>query len=222
MQTSVTIIAICLGSMLAGGAAAVARRTAMQQPREGLPQPAGWVAFSSKVTVQRGGVQPVIGSFYRSSNGSTRLETGPSGNDIRVVSIKHVPSRTSYVRGTDSKWVSKPMDPHSVEFEPLRFHAGMPLLAPYPKKINIIKGEPYSLSSESGFSAYQLMSSNGGMLLLVPELNFFPVVQERLDGRREVYTDVSLGEPDGALFLPPPGATVDVLTGHRPSSRPAP
>jgi hypothetical protein len=222
MKRSATVVAICVTSVMAGGAAAVARRSLVQQTREELPQPAAWVAFEAKVTVQRGGAEPLVGKFYRSSDGSTRLETGPAEGDVRVVDIKNIPTKAGYVRKVDGTWISKPIDEASADLRPQRFHAGMPFLARYPRKVSILKGQPYSLSSDTGFSAYQLMQSNGGLLLLVPELNFFPIVRERLDGRREVYTDVSLLEPDVSLFLPPPGATVEVLAPRRAASRSAP
>jgi hypothetical protein len=54
------------------------------------------------------------------------------------------------------------------------------------------------------------------MWLLVPELNFFPVVQQAVaTGRREAYSNIALGEPDGNLFEPPPGVEVVALTEPR-------
>jgi hypothetical protein len=85
----------------------------------------------------------------------------------------------------------------------------MKTLTPYPKKLEIRDGKEYSLTAETGFSAYQEMTSNGGLLLLVPELNFFPVVRDRIDGRRETYSDLVLSEPNADLFVPPPGVAVE-------------
>ena len=106
MRTSLAVAAVCVASLLAGGTAALARRAVLQESREILPQPAAWVPFTAKVAVTHTGADLVVGVFYRSTNGSTRLETGPVEGDSRVVSVKDVPHKTRYVRGPDGTWVS--------------------------------------------------------------------------------------------------------------------
>jgi hypothetical protein len=41
-------------------------------------------------------------------------------------------------------------------------------------------------------------------MLLVPELNFFPVVKQSFNLGREVYSNIVIGEQPGELFDAPP------------------
>ena len=102
---------------------------------------------------------------------------------------------------------------------PLPFHAELKGLALLPKKVSIRAGEPYSLESDSGFLAYSYAQGDGGSMVLVPDLNFFAVVQQRADGRREVYRDIVLGAPPAALFHPPSDAAVSEPRGDFEGSR---
>lgn len=216
MKPIVIVVAVGMGALIVGGTASLAGRTSQQEPRTLLAQPSTWVPFTAKLSVEYPDRAPVVGAFYRSSTGSTRLETGPSGDDVRVVSIKNLPSRTQYVLGPTGVWRSSSMT--KGVFAPLPFHTGMKNLVLHPHRVSVGAGELYSLNSTTGYAAYQYATGNGGSLLLVPELNFFPVVQQRADGRREVYKDIIVGEPDEALFAPPAGATVVARVGREPST----
>ena len=154
MRNAAASTAVVFGAFLVGGNTAIARLTIPQAAATLLPQPASWVPFSAKVTVEHPNGDPVAGAFYRDSSGSTRLETGPPNSDVRVVSIKNVPSRTQYVRRPDGTWMSTPMRGNDATLAPLPFHAELKGLALLPKKVSIRAGEPYSLESDSGFLVY--------------------------------------------------------------------
>jgi hypothetical protein len=72
------------------------------------------------------------------------------------------------------------------------------------------------LICETGFTAFQLVDRRGDVTLLVPELNFFAVLKQSIStGRREIYSNIEIREPDPSLFLPPPNAAVEPLPGPR-------
>ena len=67
-----------------------------------------------------------------------------------------------------------------------------------------------------GLVAYRYVNIGGTLALQVPELNFFDVLKQSLEGRREVYSNLDLVAQPEDLFVPPPGASVtstDVLGG---------
>jgi hypothetical protein len=178
-----------------------------------LPQPNHWVPFSADMTVTHSGTSDkiVYGRFYRSSDGSTRLETGPQPLEPLVIHIKNAKQHLMWVfRG--GRWY---MSPFSMGPLPPQMSTRTGL-QPYPNKLALRPGQNNSVTSNSGFEAYRSVTRNGTLALMVPELNFFPVLRQRLDGRRELYASILLQEPDPALFLPPPGPTiVDVSGGHQ-------
>jgi hypothetical protein len=45
-------------------------------------------------------------------------------------------------------------------------------------------------------------------LVVVPELNFFAVLRQSLNGRREIYQNIRIHEPSPELFGPPADARV--------------
>jgi hypothetical protein len=54
-----------------------------------------------------------------------------------------------------------------------------------------------------------VVTRDGVTTLKVPDLNLFDVARQRIDGRREVYTNIEVGEPDAVLFRPPSDAVVN-------------
>jgi hypothetical protein len=99
-------------------------------------------------------------------------------------------------------------------WRPLRVRAGSSGLSLYRYKLALRVGEDQSLASTTtGFTAYQFVNNSGNLWLMVPELNFYPVVKQWvLTGRRELVSNIEIGEQDPNLFFPPPGVEVQVTT----------
>jgi hypothetical protein len=108
------------------------------------------------------------------------------------------------------------MDVTLTDWQPLKWRKDLPGLAPYPFKLAVHAGQDNSLRSDTGFTAYTFVDSRGNTRLVVPDLNWFAVVRQNLEtGRREVYTNVTMGEPDPGLFEPDPGSSVKRLNVKR-------
>jgi hypothetical protein len=52
------------------------------------------------------------------------------------------------------------------------------------------------------------VNASGTLSLQVPELNFFDVLKQTLEGRRETYTNIAIAPQDELMFQPPAGAEV--------------
>jgi hypothetical protein len=186
-----------------------------------LPGPSQWIPFTAVVTITVSGDDlRVVGRFFRASDGSTRIETKPAEHEgDPLVSINNVSEATSY-RGRGNKWTAAPMDIAPGEWRPRKFRAGAPFLSVYRYKLRLGRGEgdvpiDGALTASSGLDAYQMLNGSGTVMLLVPSLNFFPVVRQTLAGRREVYSEISQTEPDPSLFKPPLGVIVTQLSESR-------
>jgi hypothetical protein len=175
-------------------------------PVEYVAMPDTWVPFEASVTITAPNSPPVVGRFYRSSNGSTRLETGPSVSDIRVISIRNIVDQMIYL-GSASGWTSDRLD---LPFGsgPMRWKKGLPNWTPFEYKLAIRRGESGSVSATEGFDAYRVTQSDGVMHLKVPALNLFDAVVQRPDGWYQLYSNIDLKEPAADLFAPPLGVPV--------------
>lgn len=79
-------------------------------------------------------------------------------------------------------------------------------LSEHPYKLDILIGGAHNLLAPAGLTAYRYVTRSGNVWLLVPELNFFPVVQQALStGRREEYWNIRLEKPDPMIFELPVG-----------------
>jgi hypothetical protein len=184
-----------------------------------LPQyidsPTQWVPFEADVTITHPGGEPIFGRYFRSSNGSHRLETGPNPNEMLVVSITNIPDSLQYVFGHD-KWTRQP-GPGLAEFgTPPRWRK-TPQWSLYGYKLAIQRGQSGSATASDGWEAYRVISGEGVMRLKVPALNLFDALIQRPDGRYEVYKNVDLREPPAELFRPPSDAIVIDVEARPPS-----
>jgi hypothetical protein len=175
-------------------------------PLERIDAPTTWVAFQATVVQGSPGESLVHGRYFRSSNGSERLETGPDLKDIRVVSIKNTLRRTAFTMSPRGFWTQMPwqaphdgLPPQYVQSPNIRLH---------PFRLAIRKGESGATNADVGFTAYSRTQLSGMTSLIVPELNFFEVVRQRPDGWHQAFREIEQREPDGDLFLPPPDAVV--------------
>jgi hypothetical protein len=171
-------------------------------PLEFIDAPETWVPFSADVRITFPGQVDVVGRFFRASNGSRRLETGPSLAEVMAISITNFSDLTMYqYYGTTGSWTSSPTTPRGAEVQ--RWPKGLANWSPYPRRLAVRAGESGSIDSDTGFFAYRVSDDMGGFKLKVPDLNFFDIVSAHANGRFEIYTNLRLDEPDERLFRPP-------------------
>lgn len=170
--------------------------------------PSEWVAFQATVRISHPGSPVVHGRFYRSSNGSDRLETGPAPGDIRVVSITNVPQRLRYIGHPGrNEWTRFAVNFPNDGKPPVAYLTAAWSRHPY--RLALLKGQSGALDATEGLNAFSVKLNSGSLVFKVPELNFFEVVNQRPDGRHQIYFDIEFVEPDWTLFEPPPGAVVN-------------
>jgi hypothetical protein len=213
-----SLAAIVAPVVLALGGVLVARSLAVQSAFHEIPGPRAWVPFSADVRVTFPGSSTVItGRFFRSSDGSGRLETAVTGRDSKdqLVSINNLPAGMSYV-GRGLVWKSFASRGLS---KPARWRAGTPGLTKLAQRIALVgdasatSGSDLKLVAEGGYEAYRWATGSLDCIL-IPSLNFFPVVRNSLlSGRREVYSNIAIGEPPREIFGPPLGVTVEPYEG---------
>jgi hypothetical protein len=180
-----------------GPRTADASSVAQEQPGAEILQPSGWVAFQADVEITQRGKPLILGSFYRGSDGSVRLETWDAKDPSqRVISIKNKTTRTRYVKPPDKAGVGWKSYPLGETTQPYRYRTNSHIRA--------------HSSRVEGYSLYLSIGPEGDTRLLAPDLNFFPlVVQGVKDGRREVYKNIKRIEPPASLFEPPSGVQVE-------------
>src|SRR6478736_9953975 len=75
-----------------------------------IEQPSEWVPFSADLRrIQETDGTVFVGRQYRSSNGSTRNETGPVDGGINSIAINNVAQTTFYRWTPQEGWTSQPM-----------------------------------------------------------------------------------------------------------------
>jgi len=180
-----------------------------------IPAPSGWIAFSGDVKVTHAGEdRAVLGRFYQSSDGSTRLETWPENHQfVGIVDIQNIAQATSYI-GSGKKWNAAPMDIER-PWVPMVRRVNELGLNKYPKKLDVGEGGTGSVQSDKGFEGYVRTDLRGTNTLLVPALNWYPVVRQNVAGRRETLTNIRIGPQPAELFLPPPDAKISKLDKSR-------
>lgn len=85
-------------------------RSTHQEP-EVIPQPPGWVAFSSQIRyIDSIENTTRVGHFHRGDDGSTRSDTGPSLSNITSIGIKNFSKAEFYLWSKEKGWTQQPMD----------------------------------------------------------------------------------------------------------------
>lgn len=169
------------------------------QPGGLVAQPSEWVPFSADIRQVGSAGTTAVGRFYRSSDGSTRSETGDSFDALDTVAIKNIKERAFYLHTVDGAWTVQPMDlpPWGWKPMPTRFGNGM---TPVPETVE-------------GFS---LIRSESGPVVLYrsPELNLFVLITAvPCETGRAVecgisHSNIVLGEQPEEHFQPPAGVRV--------------
>jgi hypothetical protein len=187
--------------------------------RTPIEQPAGWVSFSADVEHREFNGRVFRGRYYRGPDGSHRREMVGSDGKTSVVIVNF--TKRIYFRGLadpDRSWDSGPYEAPEVRFKPRGWFKEMVGLAPYPFKVALRKGQNQSLTALEGFDAWIYTNQSGTVRLLIPALNFHAVVNNRIQGMREAYTNILVGGIEAGIFDAPPDRSVR-WTG-RPFSEP--
>jgi hypothetical protein len=183
-----------------------------QSVKQIIPQPDNWVPFSANVKRVTDNGTVYVGRFYRAADASTRTETGPSLDDVRVISIKSMPDQLLYLWVKQrNQWISHPMQLPPGGWRPV------------PRVLNdrvIATGERIE-----GFALMKIDDGQNRSHVESPQLNFFPLRMTELCKNAtsgvvcgEWYSNILIGNPPADLFKVPAGEPIvasDVPGGLR-------
>jgi hypothetical protein len=164
-------------------------------------QPTEWVPFSADVRHVKVSGAVSVGRFHRGSDGSTRSEAGPSLDDITVIAIENIRSRSFWVWNQHlGYWRSQPMDIPPDGWRPV------------PTRANIFTSVADKIE---GFEVLRRGNSDGSFELVAPQLNLFPLVTTCPTARPPAtadcalrYYNIKIGEQPAELLELPAGAQV--------------
>jgi hypothetical protein len=162
---------------------------------DAIPSPTEWVPFDAsmrKVSPKEGTME---GRYYRRSDGSTRFDTGPTINNIRVISISNVANSEHYEL-TKGTWKS-----YRMILPPEGYRPGA-------RSFNITRGLEAWPEAVQGFEVVRLTTEDGLIRFQAPALNFFNLLTE-FQGTRQEFFDVRLREQPRELFFPPRDVEVE-------------
>jgi len=171
-----------------------------------LPQPQEWVAFSADLEISSPDGTRYAGRYCRSADGSHRTTLQDGAGNVSVT-IRDIGRKVAYV-GVGNEWTARAVDLGPEGHRPMQWHLGMKGLTLYRFKLDLKSGGSGSLRATNGFAAYHYTTPSGGSWLVVPELNFQPVVRLLVDGRRWAMSNIELGDPPPTSFQPPAGARI--------------
>lgn len=176
------------------GAAAV-----RNEPQKRIAAPDVWVTFTAELRQETPDAAPVVGRFYRASNGSSRTESGPESEPARVVDIKNIARGLYFTKARTPEggeyWVEQPLVLPAEGWKPMQMAE---------RADRLILKELFD-----GRQVVQVVAGPGSVHFLAPSLNYYPVVKSRpLTGERTSAHVVSTAEPAAELFEPPAGATI--------------
>jgi hypothetical protein len=160
-----------------------------------IQAPADWVPFRAKIEKSRTGTPAVtVGLYFRADDGSTRTEFDVPRQELRNVTIMNVSNRT-YYESRGPVWCSHPMRISPDGWRPKRMREENPNLARDSRTVESFR--------------VRQVNSRGRVTLVAPALNFFGlVVDNPATGARTRYYDVTVGDQNPAMFVPPPNVTV--------------
>jgi hypothetical protein len=219
ITTALLLTGVIIGVLPASRATLTSQQGGNQQL---IPQPAEWVEFSAQLKVFHPGQPEAVGRFFRDLNGSTRLETGPTESDIKIISINNYSSRLRYVQtsAVPNRWRAEPINIPNRPWAPIPRRVQTTGLTKLPERITVTeqgellpisKGVAMGLSETQFFEAFHYVNAAGNFLTIdIPALNFFSVLkQNSASGRREVYFNIKSGPQPAELFEPTPGEPIE-------------
>lgn len=174
-----------------------------------IDAPQKWIPFEATVSILHPGSRAIAGRFYRKSDGSTRIETGPAETTERLIAIQNVTNSRYYTRNKRAEWNVQPMILPPQGWKPIRYRKDMPGLFPYRGKIDLTQSK-LNVNAEDGDLAYQT-AGPGEVQLVIPRLNMFTILRQRVDGGRVEFSEFVFKDPNADLFLPPSGVKVNVI-----------
>lgn len=191
-----TFAAVMAPLVVVGALYSTSASQAQKPNRQEIVAPESWVPFSAVVQrLEPGKATNVIGRLYRGSDGSRRLESGPPERRQAVISINNFTTSENYFYSASlGGWMVLP------------FPAGENVRLP-PKLA--VDNEKMFLH-EDKIEGYDVLRAvdQAQIRLIAPALNGEPLVRQRVDGTREVLSQITLGEQSPSLFEPPPGSVV--------------
>jgi hypothetical protein len=194
-----------------------------KQPEKPYPlsQPNDWVAFAADILQFNSAGDKSVGRFRRGSDGSTRTEIQLNYGDriVPMIDIENLTTRRYYRFLGGDFWLTGELAYPDNAYKPRPWSSAAPGLKPYGRKLALLKGQDGSLTADTGLEAWIVANDTGTMRLLVPALNFFPVVQSPIVGRRRVYSNIEFVDSPATMFDPPPGAALKQRDSRPPLGR---
>lgn len=193
----------------------VPMRAQSSSNRQELPQPTDWVAFSAVQTVYPINGTPQEGRYYRNQLGSERWEITDSVAHKTIIDILNVSQSMFYTSSPGAGWVSRRTDLNVLNHRPRHWATPMVGLSRYSFRLDVAVRGSGNIRAETGYEAYVYAMSDGDVRLLAPDLNFFPVVQQRLGRYTRIYSAIQVGDQLADMFEPPAGVVVTPLATPR-------
>jgi hypothetical protein len=135
---------------------------------------------------------------------------------VASIEIQNLIDGVLYRNLGNPEWQSMPLPNTEKLRAPRPWSSAARGLTPYPYKVALLRGQSGSLSSPEGLDAWIYSNETGTLRLLVPDLNFFPVVQSPVSGFRRVFHSIVIGEVPTTLFNPPDGAPIKEVPAPQP------
>jgi len=166
-------------------------RGGAQAPADVISGASNWVEFSAVMTKNEPGRPDSVGRFFRGADGSDRLESGPSLDDVRGIAIHNFATEHYYMWANNGQgWHGFPM--------PL----GRDGKRPQKLRANLATPTPQPLTHE-GLAVVQVMAG-AWTVRKAPDLNFFDVDKLAPNGARVVASNIRRARLDDAIAALPP------------------
>lgn len=169
-----------------------------------VPQARNWVPFSADIKrVYEKSGEVTVGRVYRSSDGSTRSETGPSLNTVNTIAVKNIATRTFYLWQGNEWWTAHPM-----ELPPDGWHPFPRILSP------MMAAMPNTIQGFSAIKTTTNSKSGARTIYEAADLNFLPLITTVPCDTTAVsecgiwHSNVRIAEQRPELFRPPAGAQI--------------
>jgi hypothetical protein len=183
-------VALVVGILVGAGAIAAVLATSVKSAQPialEIEAPSQWVPFSADIVLTQD-ADETTGKFFRDGQGSTRHEWSRN-NVLQVVSIVNRPLGVTFACNGRGECLTAPLGRYLAPAVP-HYRQGTRGLRPQAAPVE-------------GFQVFEHRSPAGQRVLLAPALNFFELEKETTHDnhtRREVYSNVQVGEPRVGLF----------------------